>query len=67
MHTQTGNYPDRACEYLDRTERWESLLVFMQVSTTCLKIQEKEGRAGRKIIGNNEQVVCEGSAIGKSA
>ena len=35
--------------------------------TTCLKIQEEEGRVGRNILGNIEQPVCEGSEIGKLA
>ena len=39
----------------------------MFVSTTCLKLKEEEGRAGRKILGNNKQVVCEGSEMGMSA
>ena len=34
---------------------------------TCLKIHEEEGRAVRKDLGNNEQVVLLGSEIGKSA
>ena len=36
----------------------------MYVSTICFKIQDEEGRAGRKTLGNNEQVECEGSEKG---
>ena len=35
--------------------------------TTCAKMQEEEGRAGRKDIGITKQVVLERSKIGKSA
>ena len=37
----------------------------MKLSATCLKIQEEEGRAGRKTLSNSEQVECEGSEKGK--
>ena len=35
--------------------------------TTCAKIEEEEGRAGRKDLCNTKQVVLERSKIGKSA
>ena len=36
-------------------------------SCNLLKIQEAEGRAGRKDVRNTEQVVLEGPELGKSA
>ena len=37
----------------------------MKVSTTCLRIQEEKGRERWKDLGKNEQVVFEGSEMGK--
>ena len=61
-HAGTGNSPGGACEYLDR----KSVGIHVGVNN-FLKDSRGRRKSRRKALGNNEQVVCEASEIGKSA
>ena len=39
----------------------------LKIVYKLLKDSRGRRKSGRKVLGNNEQVVCEGSKIGKSA
>ena len=58
----TEQKEDKSCQMEDSYFSYKILQV---ITDNLLKIQEEEGRAERKALGNTKKVVLEGSKIGK--